>query len=258
MEKFNAVVLAGDRGQADPVAQAANTFGKAAVEFQSVSLLERILSTLRQAQSVEQIFIVGPNSSCLEQCPHLSDVIKEYGAHYLVPAMGPSASAAMGIRTAQRLPILITTCDLPLLNADSVDLFCQHVASIEADFVAGAVEYEHIGQLIPELKKTQYTFDGQKLCFANLFAVLEEPGLRAIEYWQSIEKSRKKPLEMVKKIDWMSLVRYKMGLLSLDQVERVMSRKIGARLRVQLFARPEMAIDVDTAHDYKVMNKYLG
>jgi len=54
------------------------------------------------------------------------------------------------------------------------------------------------------------------------------------------------------------LVRYKMGLLSLDQVERVMSRKIGARLRVQLFARPEMAIDVDTAHDYQVMNEYLG
>jgi len=258
MKKFNAVVLAGDRGLVDPVAQAAATFGKAAVEFQNVSLLERILSTLRQAQSVAQINVVGPSQSCLEQCPHLYDVIDKYGAHYIVPASGPSASAALGIRTAQHLPILISTCDLPLLNAQAVDLFCQHVASIKADFIAGAVEYEHIGQLIPELKKTQYTFVGQKLCFANLFAVIEEPGLRAIEYWQSIEKSRKKPLEMVKKIDWMSLVRYKMGLLSLDEVERVMSQKIGARLRVQLFNRPELAIDVDSAHDYKVMSDYLG
>lgn len=257
MKKFNAVVLAGDRGPSDPVAQAAATYGKAAVEFQNVSLLEKILSTLSQSQSVEQIFILGPSQSCLDKCTDLYDVINEYDAQYLAPEKGPSASAAKGIRAAQHYPTLITTCDLPLLNAQNVDLFCQQVASIEADFVAGAVNYEHIGKLIPELKKTQYTFVDQKLCFANLFAVLDEPGLKAIEYWQSIEKSRKNPFEMVKKIDWLSLVRYKMGRLSLNQVELVMSRKIGARLRVQLFSTPELAIDIDSAHDYEVMNDYL-
>lgn len=257
MTKFNAVVLAGDRGPSDPVAQAAGTYGKAAVEFQDVSLLERILSTLQQAQSVQQIFIVGPSQECIQQVPHLHEVIHEYGAKYLSPAKGPSASAALGIETSQYYPTLITTCDLPLLTAYSVDLFCNSVSTVDADFVAGAVEYSFIGNLIPELKKTQYSFVNQQLCFANLFAVLEEPGLRAIEYWQSIENSRKKPFEMVKKIDWMSLVRYKLGRLSLHQVESVLSQKIGARLAVQLFSTPEIAIDVDTAHDYEIMSKYL-
>lgn len=257
MTKFNAVVLAGDRGPADPVAQAAGTYGKAAVEFQDVSLLERILSTLQQAQSVEQIFIVGPSQECLQRAPHLRKVIHKYDAKYLSPSEGPSASAALGIKTSQHYPTLITTCDLPLLNADSVDLFCNSVSTVDADFVAGAVEYSFIGNLIPELKKTQYSFVDQQLCFANLFAVLEEPGLRAIEYWQSIENSRKKPFEMVKKIDWMSLVRYKLGRLSLHQVESVLSQKIGAHLAVQLFSTPEIAIDVDTADDYEIMSKYL-
>ena len=257
MKKFNAVVLAGDRGLSDPVAQAGKTFGKAAVEFQDVSLLERILTTLKQAQSIGQVFIVGPSQLCLEQVPHLQNIISQYDAHYLEPAKGPSASAALGIKAAEHYPMLITTCDLPLLNAESVDQFCHSVLTLNADFVAGAVEYKHIGKLIPELKKTKYSFVEQQLCFANLFAVLEEPGLKAIEYWQSIENSRKKPFEMVKKIDWMSLLRYKLGKLSLHQVESVLSQKIGARLAVQLFSNPEIAIDVDTAHDYEIMSKYL-
>lgn len=255
--KFNAVVLAGDRGPSDPVAKAASTFGKAAVEFNQKTLLETTLNTLNQAQLVDKIFSVGPSTECLSCTPQLAEIIQRYQATHIAPAAGPSASAVSGVQASAYFPTLIVTCDLPLLNAEIVDEFCSTVVKQQADFVAAAVDYQTIAQLIPELKKTKYSFKQDQVCFANLFAVLAEPGLKALDFWQTIENDRKRPIEIVKKIDWSSLIQYQLGELTLNKVEQVLSDKIDARLAIQLFNQPQLAIDVDSAHDYKVMSNYL-
>ena len=256
--KFNAVVLAGDRGPSDPVAQCASTHGKAAVEFNQISLLESTLQTLSQAQQIDKIFMLGPSTQCVELLPHLVDIMQRYQATYMAPASGPSASALAGIRCSAHYPTLIVTCDLPLLNAEAVDEFCNAVCSHDADFVAGAVDYAAIAELIPALKKTKYRFSQQHVCFANLFAVLTQGGLKALEFWQSIEHDRKRPIEIIKKIDWPSLIQYQLGKLTLAKVEQVLSARIDAHLAIQLFDCPELAIDVDSAHDYQVLTDYLS
>ncbi len=258
MHKFNAVVLAGDRGPTDPVAKAASRYGKAAVEFNQRTLLESTLDTLGQAQQIDKIFTVGPSIECISRTPQLAEIMQHYQATHLAPAAGPSASALAGVRAATIFPTLVVTCDLPLLNAQVVDEFCTSAAMRQADFVAGAVDYQTIARLIPELKKTKYSFKQDQVCFANLFAVLGEPGLKALEFWQSIENDRKKPIEIVKKIDWSSLLQYQLGKLTLSKVEQALSAKINARIAIQRYDNPALAIDVDSAHDYQVISNYLS
>lgn len=258
MHKFNAVVLAGDRGPTDAVAQAACQHGKAAVEFNQRTLLESTLATLSQAQQIDKIFTVGPSNECISRTPQLAEILQHYQATHLTPAAGPSASALAGVQASAIFPTLIVTCDLPLLHAQVVDEFCTSALMRQADFVAGAVDYAEIARLIPELKKTKYSFKQDQVCFANLFAVLSGAGLKALEFWQSIEQDRKKPIKIVKKIDWPSLVQYQLGTLTLDKVEQVLSAKIDARLAIQRSHQPELAIDVDSAHDYQVITNYLS
>tara|TARA_R110002096_G_scaffold346343_1_gene539799 strand:- start:1034 stop:1810 length:777 start_codon:yes stop_codon:yes gene_type:complete len=257
MVQWNAVVLAGDRGLTDPVARAANVYGKAAVKLQDTMLIERVISTLYQSASINKIFVVGPGQQCLNNHAQINDLLKKYNVEIIEPAKGPSASAMKGVLASACYPTLVVTCDLPLLEPLMIDEYCQRVINVDADFVAGAIDHALIGEKIAALKKTRYKFNGQVVCFANLFAVLTPQGVKAIEYWQAVEESRKKPVQLIRKIDWLSVLSYKLGRLSLLQVANRLSRKVGARLVIEDFNIPEFAIDIDSAHDYEVLSRYL-
>jgi len=254
---WNAVVLAGDRGESDPVAKAANVSGKALAKLNNITLIERVLAALNQSISINQIFVVGPSQDCLDKNPDISALLENNNAQVIKPAKGPSASALRGVLASANYPTLVVTCDLPLLDASMVDDYCQQVIKVDADFIVGAIDYALIGETVSALKKTQYNFNGQTVCFANLFAVMNPQGIKAIEYWQDVEESRKRPLELIRKIDWLSILNYKLGRLSLQQVANKLSRKVGARLVIEKFSVPELAIDVDSAHDYEVLSDYL-
>gem|GEM_PF-627195 len=257
-KQWNAVILAGDRGLSDPVASVAGVEGKAFAKLQDTTLIERMISVLHECDSVNEIYTVGPSQKYLADNAAVQSFIEQHNVCLLEPAPGPSASAMRGIMRSSFYPTLLVTCDLALLSSEVLDQYCKTMIDINADFVASAIDYQKVHEKIPELKKTQYQFGNKVVCFANVFAVLGPDGLKAIDYWQEIEKSRKKPIQLIRKIDWLSLLQYKLGRLSLDQVALKLSEKVGARLKVQCMPNPELAIDVDSAHDYQVMQKFLA
>ncbi|MFK7795389.1 MAG: nucleotidyltransferase family protein [Gammaproteobacteria bacterium] len=257
MATWNAVVLAGDRGLTDPVANAANVYGKAAAKLQNIMLVERVVTALNQSDSINKIYAVGPSQQCLSEHLEISVLLDKHDVEIIDPAKGPSASAMRGVLASASYPTLLVTCDLPLLNSSIIDAYCQKVINVDADFVVGAIDYRLIGGAISALKKTKYKFNGQAVCFANLFAVLNPQGVKAIEYWQQVEESRKRPIELIRKIDWLSILSYKFGRLSLSQAANKLSHKVGAKLVIENFSMPELAIDVDSAHDYEVLSRYL-
>ncbi len=257
MISWNAVVLAGDRGLTDPVANAANVYGKAAAKLQNVTLIERVITALNQSNSINKIFAVGPSQQCLDEHSEVTVLLGKHKVEIIQPAKGPSASAMRGVLASASYPTLVVTCDLPLLESSMIDAYCQQVINLDADFVVGAIDYALIGETISALKKTKYKFNGQAVCFANLFAVLNPQGVKAIEYWQQVEESRKKPIELIRKIDWLSILSYKLGRLSLSQVASKLSHKVDAKLVIENFSVPEFAIDVDSAHDYEVLSRHL-
>lgn len=257
MKSWNAVVLAGDRGKSDPVAKAAGVYGKAAAKIQNITLIERVVAVLAQSDSVNKIFTVGPSRECLKNHSDVRALLGEYDVEVLDPANGPCASAMQGVIVSASYPTLVVTCDLPLLESSMIDDYCQHMANVKADFVVGAIDYALIQKRITRLNKTKYQFNDQAVCFANLFAVLNPQGIKAIEYWQQVEESRKKPIELIRKIDWLSVFSYKLGRLSLSQVEDKLSRKVGAKLVIENLSIPELAIDVDSADDFEVLSHYI-
>jgi GTP:adenosylcobinamide-phosphate guanylyltransferase len=257
MTSWNAVVLASDRGDSDPVAKAANVTGKAAAKLQNRMLIERVVTALHQSNSINKIFAVGPHQKCLAENPEVGALLEKYSVEIIKPATGTSASAMRGVLASANYPTLVVTCDLPLLTSSMIDDYCQQVIHVSADFVVGAINHALIGETVSALKKTKYKFNGQTVCFANLFAVMNPQGIKAIEYWQDVEQSRKKPIELIRKIDWLSILSYKLGRLSLSQVANKLSRKVGAKLVIENFLVPELAIDVDSAHDYEVLSTYL-
>ena len=258
MKKWNAVILAGDRSKQDSVAQHAKVNCKAEVVLAGKTLLEHVIAALADSSSISKIFTVGPDPAIVKNIERLNEVFERYNITPLPIAEGPSRSALRGVKASSRYPTLVLTCDLPLLNANLIERYCGLIAEANADFIIGAVEYKQITRLFPSLKKTNYMFGSQSLCFANLFAVHSEKGLRAIQFWQDIEGSRKKPLEVIKRVGWTSVLRYKAGLLNIDHAAQQLSRKTGARIAILNIDFPELAIDVDSVDDFEQLQNYMS
>lgn len=257
MKHWNAVILAGDRSIDDPVAKAAHVSCKAEARIASRMLLDYVVSALAQSQSVRRIFSVGPEENVVVDKAAVNALFKKYEVTQLPVEPGPSLSALRGVEESAHYPTLIVTCDLPLLNAGLVDKYCQHLNSINEDFVISAVNSQRIASLLPELRKTKYQFGKNSICFANLFAVLTESGMNAIDFWRSVEGSRKKPLEVIRQVGGFSILQYKLGMLSLDQAARQLSRKTAAQIAIEDIPYPELAIDVDTVNDYEILQKNM-
>ena len=257
MKHWNAVILAGDRSNVDPVAKAAHVSCKAEARIASRMLLDYVVSALAQSQSVRRIFSVGPENDVVVDKASVNALFEKYDVTQLPVESGPSLSALRGVEASAQYPTLIVTCDLPLLNAGLVDKYCQHLNSINDDFVIGAVNSQNITKLFPELKKTKYQFGQSSICFANLFAVLNKSGINAIDFWQTIEGSRKKPLEVIRQVGGFSILQYKLGVLSLEQAAKQLSRKTAAQIAIVDIPYPELAIDVDSVNDYEILQKNM-
>ena len=258
MNHWNAVILSGDRAENDPVARVANVSCKAEAKIAGEMLLERILNALANSTCIDKIVSVGPDPEILKDRPAVEELLKKYDANIIAPAKGPSESALQGIQTFSSYPTLVVTCDVPLLNSKIIDDYCLQVEAINADFVIGAVQFECITSLLPRISKTTYKLDSQPTCFANLFSVLNPDGLKAINFWRSVETSRKKPLEVINRVGWTSVIRYKLGLLGGEEAAAKLSDKTEAKIRIEHFEQPEIAIDVDSAYDFKLLDDYIN
>lgn len=254
-QNFNVVVLAGDRGLEDPVVKHAQVTNKAEISLGGVMQLERVLMALFLAGSINEIFVVGPNKQ--QSSIEIENVLAKYNATSIPVAAGPSASAMRGLEASKVYPTLVVTCDLPLITAEHIDAYCLQISNIKADFIIGAVDYELISERFPELRKTIYGFSNESICFANIFAVMSEKGIRAVDFWREMEDLRKSPLQIISKLGWGNILSYKLGRLQLARVATVLSKRVEARVSIENIPCVALAVDVDSVHDFEVMSAHL-
>ena len=77
------------------------------------------------------------------------------------------------------------------------------------------------------------------------------------EKWQYLEQSRKKPWRLVAAFGWPALIRYALGLLSLDGAFRIVSTRLGLVAKPILLPFAEAAIDVDKPSDLALAGEIL-
>ena len=171
----------------------------------------------------------------------------------------PSSSTFQVLQSLpEQTPVLLTTADHALLSARIVDYFCTEARASGCDVVVGIAQHEAVTAAYPDTRRTAIRMRDGAYCGCNLFAFLTPQAHRAADFWRQVETQRKNPLRVIRILGWTAVLRYLLGRLSLEEALDRLSRRLGFKAGAVIIPFPEAAIDVDSASDWKLVEKIVA
>ena len=256
--RFQALVLAGDRGSSDPLVAQSEACCKAMIEIDGTPMVLRVLTALAAAENINGRMLSGPKPEQLAIEPEVSRLLESGEIDWCEPRSSPSTSASHAMEQIDHdTPVLLTTADHPLLSARIIDHFCRDSAASDADLTVGLAPHSKVQQAFPEMKKTVLRFRDDHYCGCNLFAFLTPRARGFAAQWRQVESERKNPLKMFRLLGWGAVIRYLLGHLTLDEALDRLSRKFGLRIRAVILPYAEAAVDVDSVRDHYIVQEKL-
>ena len=256
---FTALVLAADRGQADPVSQAAGVAHKCLAPVAGRPMLQRVVETLAASPRVGRIAVSLRDTAVIDEVPALAPLIEAGRLLPLQAAGTPSRSVLQAVEDLGRsFPLLITTADHALLSPQMVEHFCRESLAAQAQVTAGLTASAVLLAGYPQSRRTYLKFRDERYSGSNLFALMEPGALQAVQVWLRAEQQRKRPWRIAAVFGPRLLLGYLLRRYSLDAALEQVSRRIGLRVAAVKMPFAEAAIDVDKAEDLKLVRQILG
>lgn len=253
-----ALVLAGARPGRDAVAEAAGVPLKVLAAVGGVPMVARVLKTLERSCLVEQRILCGPSWEIVQGQDFLHDLVETKSIRWVAPQQGPSLSVKMFLEQApQDFPLLVTTADHALLTVEMVEYFLRKASQVRVDVAVALVPYSLVAEAYPQSKRTVIGFRGGGYCGCNLFLLCTPQAERLVEFWTQVERERKRPLRLIRRLGWVMLLRYILGLLSLSDALLKLSQRVGISIKEVILPFPEAAIDVDTLEDLALVEQIV-
>lgn len=238
MTRWNALVLAASRGDADPVAQAAGVRDKAFARIAGRPMIEHVVAALRAVPEIGDIAALMA----------LGAPEPPTGVLRLDAADGPAASTLAGL-DRMGAPLIVTTADHPLLTPGMVADLLRAAEASGADILAGVSPRATVEAAGNPARRTWLRFADGDVSGANLFALATPRARRAVEIWRRAEAERKRPWRMARAIGPGVLARYLAGRLDRAGAARALGRAAGCSAAFAVIDHPDAAHDVDKPAD---------
>lgn len=240
------LILAGQReGVVDPLCAEAGVERKAIIPINGKPMIDYVLEALEAGGMTAPYHVSGFNAGYdarLTQSPS---------------APGPAGSALAALEDGMNTPVLITTCDHPLLTPAMVKSFIEGAQDSGSDFCVGLADKEIIQPAYPHVKRTYLKFKDRSVSGCNLFYIANPKGLEAIRFWRKAQHYRKRPVRLAASVGWGVLLRYVSGRLTLRGAFDYAARRLGITASPVLLPFAEAAIDVDKPSDKTLVESIL-
>ena len=234
---WRALILAGDRGPADAVAESAGVAHKAFAPVAGRPMIAHVIAALRAVPAIGQIAAALPHGA---PCPE--------GILRLEAGSGPSASALAAFDRVGP-PLLIATADHPLLTPGMIRALLAEAERTGADALAGVCPRATAEAARPEARRTWLRLSDGDVSGANLYALAARPARGAIVLWQRIEAERKRPARIARLLGPGLLLSYLAGRLDRAGAARALGRAAGCSAALAVIDHPDASHDVDRPAD---------
>ena len=166
-QKWTAVILAGQRPGADPLASHFGGTVKALVDLDGEAMITHVIRALHQVPEISDMIVLAQQPDMLEDA-----VVAGGGARFAASGKGISSSIKAVAGGDAPWPVFVTTADHPLLQPDWISTFLADVG--DADVAVGMVEKKVMFASYPDNERTWLKFRDGHWSGANLFALTSE------------------------------------------------------------------------------------
>lgn len=250
-----ALVLAGTRPGGDPLADGAGVSHKALIEVGGRTMIERVVGALAALPQIRRIVIAIDRSEVLASLEGLRAPACTKTVATMPAASGPSASVAAALQQ-EGTPLLVTTADHALLRPEWVSRFLG-ACPAEADVVVALARRQAVLAAVPDTRRTYLRFADGEFSGCNLFMLATPAAAGVIDLWQQLEAERKHPVRMMLRLGISFALRYRLGLLRLDQALARLGQLAGARVGFVELPDGRAAIDVDKPADLELVRRLV-
>lgn len=254
--KFSVLLLAGSRGEADPVAAGCGVSHKALAPLDGKPMIEHVLETLEAWEGAGEILVVCERDDLLETSPVAARLRRVHRIRHVQAERSPSASVLRGLALAGEGPVLLTTADHPLLTPAMIDEFLAGIAP-GVDVAALVARDATIQREHPTTARTYLRFSDAAVSGCNLFAVMTPRGWGAVRFWSRLERERKQPWKMARELGLPALLRFVTRTLPLGAAIEALGAKADVHAAVVESSYAEAAIDVDKMSDHALVERIL-
>lgn len=253
------LILAGSRQEDCPICIDANVSSKALVPLGGVRMIDHMLRSLRDTPSLSgDIWISGLSHPLLtKDAPaDLKDFIQRIRPGCI--GDNPASAILAVLEAGAETPLLITTCDHPLLTPAMISCLIDGADEHDCDFAVGLATRSVIEKAYPKTKRTYVPLMREGYSGCNLFLVRKAQGRRAVNFWRDIASDRKKPWKLARHLSTGTLLRMLIGRLDLESVFALGSKRVNADLCPIVIPIAEAAIDVDKPSDLDLVSTILA
>lgn len=258
--QVDAVILAGSRPGRDRLADHVGLAHKALVQVAGKPLLAWPLQVLLDHSGIRHVYILAQDPAELLTDPGLAPFANHPKIRQRPSLTGISESLALFLSDDQLSEyVLVTTADSALLSAAMIDHFLGETARNKPDVAVAMVERETLLARYPQSQRTWLKARGGAWSGANLFWLRRSPQVtQLLQFWQSIEKDRKRGMKIVGAFGPVLLIGAVCRLITLPNAIVRAGRRFG--LKAQLVAMPqaEACIDVDKPEDMRLVEEIMA
>jgi molybdopterin-guanine dinucleotide biosynthesis protein A len=254
MPRVPVVILAGGRASMDMEA-ATGTSSRALIKVGGKPMLLRVVEALRASELCGEIVVVGkvPPSDYYNRLPDKGDFV--------------SNTVSGAVANADAPFVLICTCDLPFLTAESVTDFLanalEKAAQTGASVIYPVVPVARCYRRYPGIKRTALKLRESRFTGGNLMLARPQFLISQRQRIADAYRARKSPLRLANLLGWDMIFRLLLSqtllprLLTLPFLEKRVSQLIAGPARVFVSGYPEIATDLDRPSDYFAVNKIM-
>ncbi len=256
MSGLAALILAGSRGPDDPMALATGVEHKALIPVGGVPMLLRVIAALAATPEVTRLIVCIEAPDLVRALPGLDAACKGKPLELFAAQGSPSRSVSAAL-AHYGTPLLVTTADHALLQAEWVRHFLQHQPA-GSDASVALARSAVVLAAAPDTRRTFLRFADGHFSGCNLFYFASPRAAALTTLWVQVEALRKQPLKMLGLLGFGYALRYRLGWLKLGTaLARLGTLAGGVRASVVEMPFGRAAIDVDKMTDLELVQRLL-
>ncbi len=247
---FNALVLAGMK-EKGPLEIAANVENKALIMINGRPVIDYIVNALKGSKNIDKIVVVGPKNELYPYIGEKVEKIIESGNSMLY-------NLEVGIKYFNsNEDLLISTSDIPLISPQAIDEFIEKCLERKAHLGYPIIKKENIIKKYPEIQRTYVKIKEGTVCGGNIIFFKPKIFYENKELIKELFENRKAMWKWAKILGFKFVLKYLLKIVTLNEIEKKVSRLVGCKSVAVIISYPEVMIDLDKISDYELVQKYI-